>query len=1716
MTKEHANGDARLLPMKNKIRQQRRKVRSRGRTGWIAAALIAAFALLGSVPAHAQVGASLLTSIADNADLSSYSFPSATYLNNDLYIAFTTSSCASGVNCGQGVDVAPTVTSVSGAGLTFTEIGTAGGVTFSTLARRIQAWRALVPSGAGTGAVTVSLNGTASSMGAAMIQFTGTKTSGTNGADAVVQWPTATGGGAVLSLTVTMAAFADSNNRPVAFFSHRAEEATTPEAGYTELFDATTNSLMMGYEAEWHPTTAETTPSASWATSSNAGGFALEIAYAAPSAPWYSAGWQYRKPLTIDYTKVGATLSNFPVLVSLASDTDLAADAQDDGDDILFTSSDGTTKLDHEIELFNGTTGQLVAWVKIPSLSNAADTQIYIYYGNGSTTSKQNRAGVWDDGGSYNYKGVWHLSNNSFNDSTPYANNGSNNGTTNAATGKIGNARDFENNPTANDQYISVASSASLQISDFITVEAWVNAETVGVWETIVSKMNALTEDLYFVLDDSTSSLYAGLAPAFSDWDTGVNVPVSSWRHVVLTYDGTNYRAYLNGSNVASGTTTGALSLGTNTNPLYIGYNTAWTNEQFDGLIDEVRISRTARSPQWISTEYNNQNTPGPGSGAFFKSLGSEEEVRAEQEGFRFRLDDGNESGATWLVNQDTNISRDRSLNTRLRVLANAATGDPPSTQFQLEYKKSSDSAYSKVLTAQPSTSVPTFVAAGTVANGTGAITPALPAGIVANDILLLFVESASEVIFLSNQNGGTWTEAPDSSQSTGAGGGTSSTRLAVFWSRYNGTQGAPTVADPGDHAVGRIIAIRGCIGSGDPFDVTAGGTEAASDTSGSIPGDTTTVANTLVVAALTSSYDGSSTTMFSGWTNANLTNLTERIDNNVADGNGGGIGVATGEKATAGAYAATTVTLTNAGYKALWSGALKPGTSQAILMSASSNIAASGENTTAQLTPPGGKTTSYFTVGRIQDDENPADAVDIANIYYTELEWSLIATATAQYGDVYQFRVTANGEPIPTYSVTPQWTIQAGETNPPTPNPMTFATAPSNDSATQISMISTTGSDASPPVNYLFTNDNSSCGANAGTGGTSSSWQGSTSYSDSGLQANKCYGYTVTARDLLLNTGTASSISSTYTSANTPGTPTLSGATATTLNLTNAENGNPSSNPTTYFAVQVVTTNPNDATWLNQWVNTSGNPSATEVWLTDAQLDALVLQGLTSSTTYGVKVKARNQDGDQTALSAEGQGTTTSGAPPAPVATAATNIQSTSFSANWNASAGATGYRLDVATDSGFTSFVTGYNNLDVGNVLTYSVSSNIFPGTTYYYRVRAYNGNGTSGSSNTINLTTLDATLLTFNSKYVVTSSTAVTTTSNTLVDDTQASQTFNLTASKTVLVIYQANSEHGVSMPTTGMQNAIRVDATDYATSWDSGYDATYAVRNTVFWIGSLGSGSHTIKGRFASNTNGSTATVSNRVLLIYILNGDAFRYVDSATTSQSTSQTFADDPAAAFTFTPPGACKALILYNIANNGATEDDFGKKAAISITGGATCADCSQAEKSPVNADNPDSIFTLWGLSLSASSTTVAGRFARINTSGTVTIHRRELGILMFDDSTLLNTVSSDTQVSTTLTTLVDDPQASGANGISRTTTDSRDLLVVAMGTKRSGTTSSDYGERYGINVDNTDRTSSRGSAYNSARANSAATAWRKLWRREVTRLKGSSQAIQDPIPQS
>ena len=59
------------------------------------------------------------------------------------------------------------------------------------------------------------------------------------------------------------------------------------------------------------------------------------------------------------------------------------------------------------------------------------------------------------------------------------------------------------------------------------------------------------------------------------------------------------------------------------------------------------------------------------------------------------------------------------------------------------------------------------------------------------------------------------------------------------------------------------------------------------------------------------------------------------------------------------------------------------------------------------------------------------------------------------------------------------------------------------------------------------------------------------------------------------------------------------------------------------------------------------------------------------------------------------------------------------------------------MSTNSSFINYVPGYQDLDVGNTTSRNVTG-LTRSTNYYYRVRAYNGNGTSPNSNVIKVKT------------------------------------------------------------------------------------------------------------------------------------------------------------------------------------------------------------------------------------------------------------------------------------------------------------------------------------------------------------------------------------------
>jgi len=130
-------------------------------------------------------------------------------------------------------------------------------------------------------------------------------------------------------------------------------------------------------------------------------------------------------------------------------------------------------------------------------------------------------------------------------------------------------------------------------------------------------------------------------------------------------------------------------------------------------------------------------------------------------------------------------------------------------------------------------------------------------------------------------------------------------------------------------------------------------------------------------------------------------------------------------------------------------------------------------------------------------------------------------------------------------------------------------------------------------------------------------------------------------------------------------------------------------------------------------------------------------VSGLAQNTTYYYRVRAYNSSGTS-GNSNTRQVTTSQAVPSAPTANPATNTTSTSFTANWSSVNGANGYRLDISKQSNFSTMLSGYNNLDVGNITSRNIVG-LNPGTIYYYRLRAYNNTGTSGNSNTRSTQTL-----------------------------------------------------------------------------------------------------------------------------------------------------------------------------------------------------------------------------------------------------------------------------------------------------------------------------------------------------------------------------------------
>lgn len=340
----------------------------------------------------------------------------------------------------------------------------------------------------------------------------------------------------------------------------------------------------------------------------------------------------YYSPVTVNTGQVPSTQTDFPVLVSYTDARFKTTGngghvANANGYDIRPYSDSGLTTAitGYELERYNASTGEVVMWVKRSSLADGNVT--YLGYGDTTLTTDGSSTTTWSNG----FGHVLHLADGStlsVKDSVT-GTNGTNHSAT-ATSGKIDGACSVA---SASSQYIQMAAAETNSTS--ATLSAWVNGTSFpNAYNPPVTWENPNSTFFYMAMYIKSNGKLAGFAYFSVGGDTSFDgtgsttLSTGQWYYVVLVADSTfGLRGYVNA--VANGTAANAHNLTvSNTVTGYVGRSPR-NSLNWNGPLDEARISGVARSADWITTEYNNQSAP-----ATFATLGTEVSLSVTRPGW--------------------------------------------------------------------------------------------------------------------------------------------------------------------------------------------------------------------------------------------------------------------------------------------------------------------------------------------------------------------------------------------------------------------------------------------------------------------------------------------------------------------------------------------------------------------------------------------------------------------------------------------------------------------------------------------------------------------------------------------------------------------------------------------------------------------------------------------------------------------------------------------------------------------------------------------------------------------------------------------------------------------------------------------------------------------------------------------------------------------------
>ncbi len=194
-------------------------------------------------------------------------------------------------------------------------------------------------------------------------------------------------------------------------------------------------------------------------------------------------------------------------------------------------------------------------------------------------------------------------------DSSGYENDGTVSGAA-WTTGQSGGALDFD----GVDDLVTVPSDPSLDITDELTLTAWVKVRSFENWEGIITKGTTKTSYGLNVWGDGTIRLTANWGSptggvGIGAWNSTLTLSADTWHHVAATYDGQTIRFYVDGVE-DSRKPTPTLTFGVTAEPLTLGGDLPGVAEYLDGSLDDARVYPRALSASEVQTLFNGGRVP--------------------------------------------------------------------------------------------------------------------------------------------------------------------------------------------------------------------------------------------------------------------------------------------------------------------------------------------------------------------------------------------------------------------------------------------------------------------------------------------------------------------------------------------------------------------------------------------------------------------------------------------------------------------------------------------------------------------------------------------------------------------------------------------------------------------------------------------------------------------------------------------------------------------------------------------------------------------------------------------------------------------------------------------------------------------------------------------------------------------------------------------------